>query len=96
MIELRLYLAGCSTKTEYLVGHLRALFSKPHLTPYRLEVIDVLSQPEMAEADQILATPTLVKLAPAPSRRLVGNLSDFQRVLRGLELNGDKAATEQA
>ncbi len=56
---------------------------------YRLEIIDVLKQPELAEADRILATPTLIKELPPPLRRIIGDLSDTEKVLVGLEVRAD-------
>ncbi|MCA9134093.1 MAG: circadian clock protein KaiB [Planctomycetales bacterium] len=56
---------------------------------YELEVIDIFQYPELAQQDQIIAAPTLVKSHPAPLRRLIGNLADRERLLRGLGLSGE-------
>ena len=81
MIQLRLYVAGDTPRAQHAISSLRRL-EETHLAGrYALEVVDVLAQPERAEADRVLATPTLVRVSPAPSRRLLGDLSDLDRLL---------------
>jgi circadian clock protein KaiB len=78
--SLRLYVTGATPGSSRAIAQLRAfceLFLKGR---YRLEVIDVYQQPELADAERIVATPTLVKLSPLPLRRIVGSLSDAGRL----------------
>lgn len=85
-LVLRLYVAGAAPNSIAALANLRAL--RGALTDHALEVVDVLKQPERALADDVLVTPMLVKLAPPPLCRIVGNLSDMERVLRSLGLPG--------
>lgn len=71
---LRLYVAGATTRSRQAVRHVFQLFEAEQKDNYELEVIDVYQQPERARADQIVATPTLVKVRPVPMRRFIGNL----------------------
>lgn len=83
--RLKLYLSGRTPETDRTIDKLRAIMVEYH-DDYELEIIDVLSDPQRAEDDRILATPTLVRELPQPIRRLIGDLSDAQGVLLGLEL----------
>jgi circadian clock protein KaiB len=83
---LRLYIAGQTPKSITALANLKKLCEE-HLTGrYRLEIIDLLEQPQLAAGDQILAVPTLVRRLPPPLKRIIGNLSDGERVLVGLDL----------
>ncbi len=84
--ELRLYVAGATRQSVRAISALRAICEERLAGRYMIEVIDVYKEPERARVDQILAVPTLVRRAPAPVRKLVGDLSDVDRVVRGLEL----------
>jgi circadian clock protein KaiB len=88
-IALRLYVTGATPGSTRAIAELKAFCEKFLKGRYRLEVIDVYQQPELAEEERILATPTLVKLSPGPLRRIVGSLSDPGRIsLRlGVPLN---------
>jgi len=84
--ELKLYIAG---KTEKSVTALRNLrkYCEQHLKgKYQIEVIDLLKKPQLAEGDQIFAVPTLVKKIPEPIRKIIGDLSNEEKVLVGLNI----------
>ena len=84
--ELRLYIAGQTVKSVTALTNLRR-YCEQHLAGrYRLEIIDLLQHPQLAEGDQILAIPTLVRKVPAPIHRIIGDLSNQERVLVGLDL----------
>jgi circadian clock protein KaiB len=84
--ELRLYIAGNTTKSITALKNLKR-YCEEHLQgQYEIEVIDLLKNPQLAEGDQILAVPTLVKKVPEPVRRIIGDLSNEERVLVGLDL----------
>jgi circadian clock protein KaiB len=83
---LRLYIAGTSRISQGAIDNLRDICAHHLDGRYELEVIDVLEQPEMAEKDKILATPTLVRELPPPLRKIIGNLSEEDKVLIALDL----------
>lgn len=83
---LKLYIAGRTARTEQAISALRDICEKDLSSAYQLAVIDVLERPQLAENEKILATPTLVKELPPPLRRVVGDLSNRERVLVGLDL----------
>jgi circadian clock protein KaiB len=83
---LKLYIAGRTSRTEQAISALKEICEKDLSNAYQLAVIDVLERPQLAENEKILATPTLVKELPPPLRRVVGDLSDRERVLVGLDL----------
>ena len=84
--NLRLYVAGQSAKCVAAVRNLNA-FCETHLAGrYRIEVIDLLENPKLARDDQILAIPTLVRKLPEPLRKIVGDLSNSERMLVGFDL----------
>jgi circadian clock protein KaiB len=83
---LRLYVAGTTEASTRAVNALQAICEEHLAGRYELEVIDVYQQPVLARNEQILAVPTLVKHLPTPMRRILGDLSDKQRVLMGLDL----------
>jgi circadian clock protein KaiB len=85
-VELRLYLAGQTPRSIAALANLKKL-CKEHLAgKYRLEVIDLLKNPQLARGDQIVAIPTLVRRLPQPIRKIIGDLSNTERVLVGLQL----------
>jgi circadian clock protein KaiB len=85
--QLRLYVTGSTPKSLTAFANLKA-FCETHLKDiYRITVIDLLKQPQLAKGDQILAVPTVVRRLPKPVRTLIGNLSDTERVLVGLDLS---------
>ena len=83
---LRLYIAGTTPASSRSVENLRAICEEHLSGRYELVVVDVFQQPVLAKDEQIIAVPTLIKKLPAPLRRIVGDLSDEQRVLVGLDL----------
>lgn len=84
--ELRLYVAGHTEKSVHALENLKLLCESYLKGEYSIEVIDLLKNPQLAKGDQIIATPTLVKKLPTPVKRLIGDLSDIERVLVGLNL----------
>ena len=83
---LRLYIAGSTPGSSRAVETLKAICEEHLRDRYTLEVVDVYQQPVLARDEQIVAVPTLVKQLPLPVRRILGDLSDKQRVLRDLDL----------
>ncbi len=84
--ELRLYVTDRSPKCLRASENLRRVCEENLLGRYRIEVVDLLENPRLAADDQILAVPTVVRKLPAPIRKLVGDLSDTERLLVGLQL----------
>lgn len=84
--ELRLYIAGQTGKSVLALANLKKLCETYLEGEYSIEVIDLLKNPQLAKGDQIIATPTLVKKLPTPVKRIIGDLSDTERVLVGLNL----------
>jgi circadian clock protein KaiB len=83
---LRLYVAGTSARSTRAIIELKE-FCETHLKDrYHLEVVDIYQQPELAKDEQIIAVPTLIRRLPLPLRRLIGDLSNEERVLVGLDL----------
>ncbi len=84
--ELRLYVAGKTSKSVTALNNLKK-YCEEHLKgQYTIEVVDLLLQPQLAEGDQIFAVPTLVKKVPEPVRKIIGDLSDQEKVLVGLDI----------
>jgi circadian clock protein KaiB len=84
--QLRLYVAGQTPKSLTAFGNLKQICENHLKDRYRIEVIDLLEQPHLSKGDQILAIPTLVRKLPPPVRKIIGDLSDTERVLVGLDL----------
>lgn len=84
--ELRLYVAGQTPKSIAAFANLKRICEEYVSGKYRIEVIDLLENPRLAKGDQILAIPTLVRKLPEPVRKIIGDLSDTERVLIGLDL----------
>ena len=83
---LKLYVAGNTPNSMRALNTLKEILENEFKGVYALKVIDVLKQPQLAEEDKILATPTLAKILPPPVRRIIGDLSDREKVLIGLDL----------
>ncbi|NEU08303.1 circadian clock protein KaiB [Flavihumibacter sp. R14] len=84
--ELRLYVAGNTPKSMAALSNLKK-YCEEHLQgKYRIEVIDLLVNPQLAEGDQIFAIPTLVRKVPEPIRKIIGDLSNKEKVLVGLNI----------
>ena len=84
--HLKLYITGSSPRAQIAIANLRRICEEDLKGQYTLEIIDVQAQPEAAESDRVLATPTLIKQLPPPLRRVIGDLSDREKVLLGLEV----------
>jgi len=84
--ELRLYIAGHTAKSATALQNLKKYCEEYLHGQYSIEVIDLLKNPQLAEGDQILAIPTLVKKVPEPVRKIIGDLSNEEKVLVGLDI----------
>ena len=84
--ELRLYIAGRTPKSVTAIDNLKRLCEEYLPGRYQIEVIDLIENPQLAAGDQIVAIPTLVRRLPEPLRRIVGDLSNTERTLVGLQL----------
>ncbi|MEL6939058.1 MAG: circadian clock protein KaiB [Cyanobacteria bacterium J06598_1] len=87
---LKLYVAGNTPSSTKALRTLNDILEEEFQGVYALKVIDVLKNPQLAEEDKILATPTLAKILPPPVRKIIGDLSDRERVLIGLDLLYDE------
>ena len=87
--HLRLYVAGQSPKSLRAFTNLKTLCDEHLPGRYEIEVIDLVQQPSRARSDDILAIPTLVRRLPAPLRKIIGDLSNTERVLVGLRMQPD-------
>jgi circadian clock protein KaiB len=88
-LELRLYVAGQTPKSRAAISNLKRICEKYVSKRYRIEVIDLLKNPALARDHQILAIPTLVRRLPVPISKIIGDLSDTERVLVGLDVRPD-------
>jgi circadian clock protein KaiB len=84
--RLRLYVAGRSPKSLAAFANLKTICEKHLAGQYHIEIIDLLKNPKLAKGDQILAVPTLVRELPEPIKKIIGDLSNTERVLIGLDL----------
>jgi len=84
--ELRLYVAGQTPKSITALSNLKRICEEHLAGKYRIEVIDLMENPQLAQGDQILAIPTLVRKLPPPIKKIIGDLSNEERVLVGLNL----------
>ena len=84
--DLKLYVAGQTAKSLQAFANLKRICEEHLAGKYRIEVIDLLRSPQLAKSDQILALPTLVRKLPTPIRKILGDLSNDERVLVGLDL----------
>jgi len=84
--NLRLYVAGQTPRSLEAIANLKSICEEHLAGMYTIEVIDLLTRPQLAAGDQILAVPTLVRRLPPPIKRIIGNLSDVERVLVGLDI----------
>ena len=87
---LRLFVTGTSPRAQVAIANLRRICEQELHGQYELEIIDVLENPQVAEDEKILATPTLIKHLPPPLRRVIGDLSDKEKVLLGLEVRPER------
>lgn len=96
--DLRLYVAGPTPKSIAAFRNLERLCEEHLAGRYRINVIDLMKNPQLAQGDQILAVPTLVRKLPVPIRKIIGNLSNTERVFIGLDLRArgaDPTASEK-
>jgi circadian clock protein KaiB len=83
---LRLYTSGSTPRSARAIGNLHKICEDRLKGRYQLDIIDLYQQPELAQSDDVIAVPTLVKESPAPKQKVIGDLSDEKRVLHGLAL----------
>jgi circadian clock protein KaiB len=83
---LKLYVTGNTARAERAIRNLRRICDEDLHGHYKMVVIDVLERPQLAEDERILATPTLIKSLPPPLRRIIGDLSERDKVLLGLDI----------
>lgn len=91
--ELRLYVAGQTPKSLTALNNLKRICKEHMDNQYRIEIIDLLANPQLARGDQILAIPTLVRNLPTPIRKIIGDLSNTEKVLVGLDLRTPDTVT---
>lgn len=84
--RLKLYLTGRTPRSQQAIDNLSEVLEEQFAQQYELEVVDVIEHPQLAEDDKILATPAVIRELPEPVRRVVGDLSDRDQVLLGLDL----------
>ena len=85
--SLKLYVTGKTANSEKAIYNLKGILSEPSFEgKYELKIIDILEHPQLAEEEKILATPVLIKKIPPPLRKIIGDLSDKEKVLLGLDL----------
>ncbi|MFC0386778.1 circadian clock KaiB family protein [Muricoccus vinaceus] len=94
--RLRLFVAGSSVRSRQAIENLRRICADHLDAQVDLEVVDIYQQPELAGRYQVIAAPTLVKLLPLPVRRIIGDLSETERVLRGLDLTPLRPSIDDA
>ncbi|HXT57431.1 MAG TPA: circadian clock KaiB family protein [Pirellulales bacterium] len=90
--ELRLYVAGQTAKSLAAFANLKTVCEEHLAGKYNIEVVDLLVNPQLARGDQIVAIPTLVRKLPEPMRKIIGDLSNTERVLVGLQLRPKKTS----
>jgi circadian clock protein KaiB len=95
-VHLRLYVAGQTPKSLAAISNLKKLCTEHMNAQYRIEVIDLIKNPALARDHQILAIPTLVRRLPVPIRKIIGDLSDTERVLVGLDVRGSRNKNKPA
>ena len=93
--ELRLYVAGETPKSVKAFDNLKRICEEHLPGQYRIEVIDLMKHPQLAEGDQIFAVPTLVRKLPEPVKKIIGDLSNTERVLVGLDIREVATAQER-
>lgn len=92
---LKLFVTGKSPRAETAIGNIRRICEEDLHGEYELQIIDVLEHPEAAEEEKILATPTLIKQLPPPLRRVIGDLTDKEKVLFGLAVSPANSQGDQ-
>lgn len=92
-VQLRLYITGRTGRSEVAIANLRRVCERDLPDQCEIEIVDVLERPELAEQERVLVTPTLDKVLPLPARRIIGDLSDADAVVRGLGLRTEVTGT---
>lgn len=87
---LKLYIIGRTSKSEAAIANLKQMCDEGLQGEYEIKIIDLLEDPQLAENDKIVACPTLIKDLPLPIRRVIGDLSDKEKILLGLDLQKNK------
>lgn len=90
--HLKLYITGQTPRSESAIQNLHKICEENLDAKYEIEIIDILECPQLAEDERILATPTLIKSLPPPLRRLIGDLSETEKVLVGLDIRTSKSS----
>lgn len=93
---LRLFVTGTTTRSRKAIANLRQICKETLAGQYELEIVDVYEHPEATRDLQVVATPTLVRVLPEPIRRIIGDLSDHEKVLAGLNLAAVPAKPDKA
>jgi len=93
--DLRLYVAGQTPKSVKAFANLKKLCEEHLPGEYQIEVIDLMEHPQLAAGDQILAIPTLVRKLPEPIKKIIGDLSNTERVLVGLDVREARSAVDR-
>ncbi len=83
---LKLYVTGETPRAKQTIANVRRICNGEFCDQYELKIIDILKQPQLADSEKVLATPTLIKEKPHPARRIIGDMSDKEKVLLGLDL----------
>ncbi len=83
---LKLFITGASPNSVRAINNIKNICEKYMKGKYVLDIIDIYQQPLLAQSEQVIALPLLIKLSPLPLKRLIGNMSDTEKVLKGLEL----------
>ncbi len=94
--KMTLYITGLTPKSERAIANLRKVCDEELGDQYEIEVVDILEHPQLAEDQKILATPTLIKVLPPPLRRIIGDLSNLEKVLIGLDIQVRIQKTEES
>ncbi len=92
---LRLYITGTTPRSQEAIRNIRRICEEELKGRYDLEVIDVYQQPDLARKEQILAAPTLIRELPLPLRKLVGDMSNTEKVVVGLEIRTEKRVKKE-
>jgi circadian clock protein KaiB len=85
-IYFKLFVTGMTARSQTAIANLQKICDAEYGSSYHLEIIDVLEHPELAEQEKILATPSVIKTLPPPIRRLIGDLSNREKVLHSLDI----------
>ena len=91
---LKLFVTGKTPRADIAIANIRRICEEELQGQYSLEIVDVLDNPQLAEDEKILATPTLIKQLPPPLRRVIGDLTDKEKVLFGLAVRPDSPPTQ--